>query len=161
MELKEIVGYLPHALKALEVARGDFINSDDVKKEVFIGLGDAVNTLFNKRYKIKSCKPILRPMRKLKAKDWVEIFGAGLVNSDDVVESVDVVCSKEFHVRCNLKSKNGKQGELITCTYDKFVRFNEYYTTFNQFKAYEVFYKLHADIHKLIEKDEAIDISCL
>jgi len=64
LELKHLAPYLPYSLKYLELSKGTSYNDPDVRHIREWKIND-VEALFNKRYRIISTKPILRPLSDL------------------------------------------------------------------------------------------------
>lgn len=69
LTLEELTPYLPFKLKGLEVRKSSFRNGEDTK-EVFVWKTNDILCFFNKRYGVRSCKPILRPLSDLTKKIW-------------------------------------------------------------------------------------------
>lgn len=140
LELKHLAPYLPYKLKLLVVSKTFGINTESKMEEWLIR--DATQP-FVKRYRVKSVKPILRPLLDLTKE--IEVNGDKFV---PVEKMKRMFGGHNIYLGFGgvVLSLNGASGIAIT----------DYPLKFNS-----LLFEWHFDVFGLIENDLAIDINTL
>ena len=141
IKLEEIVGYLPYGLKAIKESRSNYIGEPNEKEVININTKD-VDILFSKRYKMVSCKPILRPLSDLTKE--IEVNGEKFVPIKKLGDKYSVDSCMLYNHFISLDTSDSVSINIL-----------HYYYIIQKL------YQWHFDIHNLIERGLAIDINNL
>jgi hypothetical protein len=147
LELNKIIGYLPYGLKAERISKGNFSCDPNITEICIIGI-DNVNYLFNKRYHVVSCKPILRPLSDL-TKSCLE---GGLIPIEEL--------SKQY-IAIYSTPPNRQKEEMDQFKTSKILIIDSGYISRLQYWIIQKLFEWHFDIYGLIEAGLAIDINTL
>lgn len=130
LTLEQLAPYLPYKLLLQQIEKGTFNNSPNIIKTVEWKHNN-IDIVFNKRYRIISTKPILRPLSDL-TKIYLKEFYQ-LTNID--LELID--CNEWIEELIHMIKAN-----------DKF-----------QLRQFNLLFKWHFDVFGLIDKGLAVDIN--
>ena len=141
LELKHLAPYLPYSVRYKAIWISSFKNQPDTVENRIMNT-ENIGTLYKKRYKLKSAKPILRPLSDLTKE--IEVNGEKFVPEDILF----------IEYGAGYANKTAFINDFMP---------NIIYTHYSQisYRIMQFLFEWHFDVFGLIENNLAIDINTL